>query len=182
MVDLGRRLTSQGGAIKVKKATLQRKFCSPPYKPMTDPITAATIAALAANKFVESGAGEVGKRLIENLWSAIANRFQNDDRAKRALVGVETEQSPEAIKKLEFYLDDEMTAAPEFADLLKQLVQEIQAQQPAARQEMATNLELEGDLTAKDMVQRSRSGQPIDQTMLKDVKAQNINLGNLSQD
>jgi len=149
---------------------------------MTDPITAATIAALAANKFIESGAGEAGKRLIENLWSAIANRFQNDDRAKRVLVAVETEQSPEAIKKLEFYLDDEMTAAPEFADLLKQLVQEIQAQQPAARQEMATNLELKGDLTAKDMVQRSRTGEAIDQTMLKDVKAQSINLGNLSQD
>jgi hypothetical protein len=149
---------------------------------MPDPITAATIAALAASKFVESGASEAGKRLIENLWNAIAQRFQNDDRAKRSLAAVETEKSPEAIKKLEFYLDDEMAAAPDFAVLLKQLVQEIQAQQPAARQEMATNLELEGDLTAKDMVQRSRTGEAIDQTMLKDVKAQNINLGNLSQE
>lgn len=149
---------------------------------MTDPITAATIATLAASKFVESGAGEAGKRLIENLWTAIVQRFQHDDRAKRTLAAVETEKSPEAVKKLEFYLDDEMATAPEFATLLKQLVQEIRAQQPAARQEMATNLELEGDLTAKEMAQRSGTGKPIEQTMLKDVKARNINLGNLSQD
>jgi LDH2 family malate/lactate/ureidoglycolate dehydrogenase len=127
-------------------------------------------------------AGEAGKRLIENLWNAIANRFQNDDRAKRALTAVETEKSPEAVKKLEFYLNDEMAAAPEFAELLKQLVREIQAQQPAARLEMVTNLELEGDLKAKDMMQRSNTGKPIDQTMLKNVKAKNIDLGNLSQD
>ena len=148
---------------------------------MPEPITAATIVTLLLTSFVGGVAGEAGKQSVEKLWKAIAARFQNDDRAKRAMAAVETEKSPEAAKKLETYLDDEMTTAPEFAEALRQLVQEIQAQQPAARQEMATKLELEGDLTAKNLEQRSTKEEAIDQTMVKEVKAKNIDLGSLSQ-
>jgi hypothetical protein len=122
---------------------------------MPEPITAATIVTLLLTSFVGGVAGEAGKQSVEKLWKAIAARFQNDDRAKRAMTAVETEKSPEAAKKLETYLDDEMTTAPEFAEALRQLVQEIQAQQPVAGQEMATKLELEGDLEVEDSNQRS---------------------------
>ena len=148
---------------------------------MPEPITAAMIVTLLLTSFVGGVAGEAGKQSVEKLWKAIAARFQNDDRAKRAMTAVETEKSPEAAKKLEVYLDDEMTAAPEFAEAVRQLVREIQAQQPRARMEMVEKLELEGDLTAKDLEQRSTKEEAIDQTMVKEVKAKNIDLGSLSQ-
>lgn len=147
---------------------------------MSDPITAATISTLLLMKFTEGTAGEAGKKLVTSLWDAIMARFQSDKRAERALVKVETEKTPESTQTLAMYLEDEMTDAPEFAAQLRQIAIEIQALNPPVKQEMATDLKLQGDLEAQKMTQKSQDA--ADQTMLKNVEAANIKLGDLSQD
>jgi len=47
---------------------------------------------------------------------------------------------------------------------------------------MASSIELTGDFEAEDMVQEASRGSLVEQEMLTDVKAQNIRLGNLSQE
>jgi len=92
---------------------------------MTDPVTAATIAALVASKFMEGGMGKVGEKVVENLWSAIANRFKGKAHAEQALQGVAIERTQTSINKLADCLDEEMKTSPEFATEIKQLASQI---------------------------------------------------------
>lgn len=147
---------------------------------MADPITAATIAGLLLTKFTEGAAGETAKKLVTQLWDAIAARFKGDKRAERALATVEAEKTPESTSTIAVYLEDEMKTVPEFAAQIRQIAIEIQALEPIGRQEMATNLKLDGDLEAEKMTQRSKEAS--DQTMLKNVEAKNIKLGDLTQE
>jgi len=72
---------------------------------MADPITltAAAIATLAFNKFVESAAGETGKKITEatlkkigDLRQAIAQRFKSNPKAESAIVAIINQLSPQA--------------------------------------------------------------------------------------
>jgi len=147
---------------------------------MSDPITAAVIATLLLTKFTEGVAGETGKKLATSLWDTIATRFKGDKRAERALSTIEAEKTPESAQTLAVYLEDEMNTVPEFAAQLRQIAIEIQALKPVGKQEMATDLTLEGDLEAEKMTQKSQ--EVSDQTMLKNVEAKNIKLGDLTQE
>ncbi|MER3476554.1 MAG: hypothetical protein C4287_08395 [Leptolyngbya sp. ERB_1_2] len=110
------------------------------------------------------------------LW----DRFKGDKRAERALAMVEAEKTPESAQTLAVYLEDEMKAAPEFAELVRQIVIALQAVEPLGKQEMATGLKLEGDLEAEKMTQRSKDA--TDQAMLKNIEAKTIKLGDLTQE
>ena len=102
---------------------------------MTDPVTAiavGTIAKLAFDKFVESGAGELGKKavaaagdLVKTLQDKIKAKFQGNQRAEAAIATLEKENDPAALNKLEVYLDDEMQADPQFAAEVRQVAQQI---------------------------------------------------------
>jgi hypothetical protein len=148
---------------------------------MADPITATAIATLLVQELAKSSAGEAGKKLVGDLWGAIARRFKGDARAEKALEGAKTEPSEAATNKLAVYLDEEMEE-PEFAAEIRQLAEQIRQLQVAGKQEMATNLDLAGDLKAGNMGQRSMTREPTDQTMVSKVKAQNINLGDMTQE
>ncbi|KAM3101859.1 hypothetical protein ACKFKF_06235 [Phormidesmis sp. 146-12] len=93
-----------------------------------DALTGAAIAKLAFDEFVKSGAGEIAKKAvggaIEQLRSVIKKRFAGNQKAEAAIVKIEEERSPEALKKLEVYLDDEMED-PQFAQTLQQLAQQV---------------------------------------------------------
>ncbi len=149
---------------------------------MSDPITAATIATLLLMKFTEGTAGEAGKKLVTSLWDKIAARFQGNKQVERTLATIETEKTPESAQPLVVYLREEMKYAPDFAEEIRQLAIALQNSKSVGSQEMATDLELEGDLKAKKMSQKSESGEAIEQTMLKNIKAGSLDLGDLSQE
>lgn len=103
-----------------------------------DALTGAAIAKIAFDEFVKSGAGEVAKKAvggaIEQLRSTIKNRFKGNQKAETAIEKIEKERSPEALKKLEVYLDDEMEDVA-FAQTLQQLAEQItNVQNKAERQ------------------------------------------------
>jgi len=101
---------------------------------MSDPITASLLVGLAAQKFIESSAGELAKKFtteaiakIPELWQQIKNRLQGKSaKVDEALVKLESGDRTAidtVTKNLDVILDDE----PEFANELKLLAQTIQA-------------------------------------------------------
>jgi hypothetical protein len=101
---------------------------------MADPLTAGALVALAAQKFIESSAGELAKKFtteaiakIPELWQQIKNKLQGRSaKVDEALVKLEAGDRSAidtVTKNLDVVLDDE----PEFANELKLLAQTIQA-------------------------------------------------------
>jgi hypothetical protein len=101
---------------------------------MADPLTAGALVALAAQKFIESSAGELAKKFtteaiakIPELWQQIKNKLQGRSaKVDEALVKLEAGDRSgidTVTKNLDVVLDDE----PEFANELKLLAQTIQA-------------------------------------------------------
>ncbi len=90
-------------------------------------MTAAAIAGLALSKFAESGASEAAKKLIENLWGAIATRFKGRKKAEEAIAQLEASQgkAPEAEANLVRVLDGELFEDDAFAERVQQLAQQI---------------------------------------------------------
>ncbi|KAM3098835.1 hypothetical protein ACKFKF_16320 [Phormidesmis sp. 146-12] len=93
-----------------------------------DALTGATIAKIAFDEFVKSGAGEIAKKAvggaIEQLRSTIKARFKGNQKAEDAIEKIEKERSPEALETLSGYLDYEM-GNPQFAQTLQQLAQQV---------------------------------------------------------
>lgn len=90
-------------------------------------LTAAGIATLAFGEFIKAGVGEIAKKAvggIEPLREAIRKRFAGHKKAEEAIDKIEKERSPEALKKLEVYLEDEMDDV-QFAQTLQQLAQQV---------------------------------------------------------
>lgn len=95
-------------------------------------LAAGTIAKLAFDEFVKSGAGEAAKRsvtgaieLVKNLQGKIKARFARNDRAEAALVEVEQQGSEAALQKVSKYLDLEMDEDETFATEIRQMAQQI---------------------------------------------------------
>ena len=100
-------------------------------------LTSATLAALAASKFVEAAAKKVGdvvapavlKRAgsqVDAMWAKVKRHFVGDKKAERAIAQIEQGESA-ALSKLSVYLDDELQE-PEnaaFARELQQMAQQI---------------------------------------------------------
>jgi hypothetical protein len=98
---------------------------------------------------------------------------------------IRAEKDPNEVNKTK--LQDELQAyinADEtFANQLKLLVEELKTQDENIRQVILSGIELTGDLKAGDITQKTtRIGGSVEQTMLKDIKAGNIDVGNLSQE
>lgn len=92
---------------------------------------AQAIAKIALDKFVEGGAGELGKKLTEpvaekvmQLGSAVWNRIKGEPNAAGLLKAVEAQQ-PEAIAELEKGLNRLWKQDKTFAQEIQPLVQEI---------------------------------------------------------
>ncbi|UXE59552.1 MAG: hypothetical protein KA717_27765 [Woronichinia naegeliana WA131] len=113
---------------------------------MADPLTAGALVALAAQKFIESSAGELAKKFtteaiakIPELWQQIKNKLQGRSaKVDEALVKLEAGDRSgidTVTKNLDVVLDDE----PEFANELKLLAQTIQAGKIQDRSTMMQN-------------------------------------------
>lgn len=100
-----------------------------------EPITSlatGTIAGLAFNEFIKSGAGELAKKsvggaidLIKNLRDKIETKFRGNERAATALVEVKQQGTQAALDKVTTYLDVEMLEDEAFATEVQQIAQEI---------------------------------------------------------
>jgi hypothetical protein len=81
--------------------------------------------------------------------------------------------------ELQTHIDNDET----FALQLKSLVEELKTQDPKIRQVILSGIELTGDLQAENITQKtSGSSGSVDQAMLTNIKANNINVGGLIQE
>ena len=95
-------------------------------------IAVSTIAQLAFNEFIKSGAGELAKQslggaidLTKRLRDKIQAKFQGNDRAQSAIAKLEQQGTPEALSKVTKYLDLEMTEDAKFDAEVRQIAQQI---------------------------------------------------------
>ena len=103
---------------------------------MVEPVsfTAATIATLAFTKFLESGAGELGKKFtetaitkMEQLRQKIWEKLRGKPKAESALCAVEEKGSEAELGRVAVYLQDEMEDDPQLATEVQPLAQQIKA-------------------------------------------------------
>lgn len=101
---------------------------------MIEPISTAaamTIAKIAFDKFIEGGAGELGRRVtegmtnkIQQLAQAVLSRLKGNAEAIKVLQAAE-QGSVEDTEKLTNYLNKLWTNNPEFGEQVQQLAKEI---------------------------------------------------------
>ena len=98
----------------------------------TTTLVAGTIAGLAFNEFIKSGAGELAKKsvgsaidLLKNLRDRIQAKFRGNERAETALSEVEQQGTQAALEKVTKYLDIEMMEDEAFATEVRQITQQI---------------------------------------------------------
>jgi len=92
---------------------------------------AMTIAKIAFDKFIEGGAGELGKKVtegitqkVQQLAQAVWPRLKGNQEALKVLQAAE-KGSVEDTQKLKNYLDALWTKNPEFGQQVQQLAKEI---------------------------------------------------------
>ncbi|MBD2566195.1 MULTISPECIES: hypothetical protein [Nostoc] len=151
---------------------------------MVEPLTAAVIVSLFFSEAIKEGGKALGKGAADTftlLIKTIREKFKAE--GTEGLLTRAQNQPTEVNKtKLQDELQAQIDADEAFAQKLKELVEQLQAQDERIRQVVLSEIELTGDLKAKDISQKATRGISIKQEMLKQVKAQNIELGNLNQE
>ena len=92
------------------------------------------------------------------------------------LIQGKTNQQKQIKLRLQDELQTQMDVELGFAYKLKEIVEQLQAQDERVRQVVLSEIELSGDLKGKDISQKAMRGNSAEQEMLKHVKAQNIEL------
>ncbi|MBW4520822.1 MAG: hypothetical protein KME16_14110 [Scytolyngbya sp. HA4215-MV1] len=105
---------------------------------MADPVslTAGAIATVAFQKFIESGAGELGKKYtmeaiakMESLLKRIWTKLRGKPRIEEVKASIEQTHkiTPEQINQIAAYLQVAMDDDPQFADEIRLMAQQINA-------------------------------------------------------
>jgi hypothetical protein len=118
---------------------------------MVDPatLTATTIAALAFQKFLESGAGELGKKftteaiakmdtLLKRIWAKLRGKPRVEE--VKAAIEQTHKITPEQVNQVAAYLQVAMDEDPQFANDLRLLAQEINAGKLVDQSNMTMNV------------------------------------------
>ena len=94
---------------------------------MADPITAAVIVGLAAQKFAEGAAGKAAEKLVENLWSSIAARFAGRKKTEENLAAITDgkAEATDALRKVATVLEGEFVEDEAWRSELEGLAQQI---------------------------------------------------------
>ncbi|MGI0492143.1 hypothetical protein ACN4EG_10040 [Alkalinema pantanalense CENA528] len=126
---------------------------------MTEPITAAVILGLAAQKFAEGAAGKAAEKLIERLWESIAARFAGRKKTAEnlATIAAEKGEAPAALKQVETVLEAEFVEDEEFQQELQGLAQQIIQIQNQSQNQSRNQVKIE--FTAQDNSQVRVVGQ-----------------------
>lgn len=151
---------------------------------MVEPLTAAVIVSLFFSEAVKEGGKALGKGATDTftqLVNTIREKFQ-----AHSIDGILTQaqnQPTETNKAiLQNVLQNQMDADEAFEKKLKELVEQLQAQDQRIRQVVLSEIELTGDLKAQDIKQKATRSGAVEQEMIKGVRAQNIDVGNLNQE
>ena len=146
-------------------------------------LTAAAIATLFFSEAVKEGGKSFGAGVSKTLTQLIAivkAKFKASG-TEGVLARAEKQPTEANVDRVKAELAAQMEEDTGFAAELKDLLAQLEAA-GVVRQVMASGIEVSGDLEADDMSQKASRGGSIEQEMLTDVKAQNIRLGNLSQE
>ncbi|OBQ04707.1 hypothetical protein [Anabaena sp. AL09] len=152
---------------------------------MVEPLTGAVIVSLFFSEAIKEG----GKFAVKGVADTFA-KLVSTIRQKLTTEGMEgllirAEKDPNEKNKLQLQdeLQEYINADKIFANQLKLLVEELKTQDPKIRQVILSGIELTGDLKAQNITQRtSGSSGSVDQAMLTNIKANNIIIGDLTQE
>ena len=151
---------------------------------MVEALTAAVIVSLFFSEAIKEGGKALGKG-ASDTFTLLINTIREKFRAEGTeglLKRAENDPTQVNKAKLQDELQSQMDADEAFANKLKELVQQLQAQDERIRQVVLSSIEVSGDLKAKDISQKATRVGSVEQEMLKQVKAENIDLGNLNQE
>ncbi|BAZ20404.1 Fis family transcriptional regulator [Kalymmatonema gypsitolerans NIES-4073] len=151
---------------------------------MTEPLTAAVIVSLFFSEAIKEG-GKALTKGVTDTFAQLVNTIREKFRAEGMeglLKRAENDPTQKNKEKLQDELQTQMDADETFTNKLKELVQQLQAQDESIRQVVLSEIELTGDLKAKDISQKAKRAGSVEQEMVKGVKAINIDLGNLNQE
>jgi hypothetical protein len=152
---------------------------------MVEPLTGAVIVSLFFSEAIKEG----GKFAVKGVADTFA-KLVSTIRQKLTTEGMEgllirAEKDPNEKNKLQLQdeLQEYINADKIFANQLKLLVEELKTQDPKIRQVILSGIELTGDLQAQNITQKtSGSSGSVDQAMLTNIKANNIIIGDLTQE
>jgi hypothetical protein len=152
---------------------------------MVEPLTGAVIVSLSFSEAIKEG----GKFAVKGVADTFA-KLVSTIRQKLTTEGMEgllirAEKDPNEKNKLQLQdeLQEYINADEIFANQLKLLVEELKTQDPKIRQVILSGIELTGDLKAQNITQKnSVSSGSVDQAMLTNIKANNIIIGDLTQE
>ncbi|MBO3459703.1 hypothetical protein G7B40_033690 [Aetokthonos hydrillicola Thurmond2011] len=151
---------------------------------MVEPLTAAVIVSLFFSEAIKEGGKALGQGAVDT-FAQMVNTIREKFKA-HSIDGILTQaqNQPTETNKAIFQtvLQNQIDADKEFANKLRELVQQLQAQDENVRQVVLSEIEVTGDLKAKDISQKASRDGSVEQEMLKGVKATNIDLGNLNQE
>jgi hypothetical protein len=151
---------------------------------MIEPLTAAAIASIFFSEVFKEGGKALGQGAA-NTFAQLVNTIRSKFQA-HSLEGILTqaENQPTETNRTIFQtvLQSQIDGDSAFANQLQQLVEQLQAEDPGVRQVILSGIEVSGDITAKDITQKATRDGSVEQEMLTQVKANNINVGNLNQE
>jgi hypothetical protein len=149
-----------------------------------EPVALATaVTTIIFAEALKEGGKNIGKSASEQVA-----RLLTIIREKFKVVGTEglltrTQNNPTESNKSIFQaeLETQISEDETFSHQIQELIEQLKST-GVIRQVMASGIELSADLEAEDMNQKATLGSSVEQEMLKDIKAQNIKLGNLNQE
>jgi len=151
---------------------------------MPEPLTAAVIVSLFFSEAIKEG----GKSLVTGVttvFSQLVHTIREKFKAEN-IEGVLTlaENNPTEVNKTMFQtlLQAQMDKDAAFTNAINQLVEQLRSQDEGINQVVLSGIVLSGDLKAKDIRQKASGDGNVNQKMLTDIKAVNIDVGNLSQE
>jgi hypothetical protein len=146
-------------------------------------LTAAAIATLFFSEAAKEGGKSLGagvSKTVTQLMTAVKNKFKTSG-TEGVLARAEKQPTEVNVDRVKAELAAQMEEDAGFAAELKDLLAQLESA-GVVRQVMASGIDVTGDFEAADMSQKASRGGSVEQEMLTDVKAQNIRLGNLSQE
>ena len=152
---------------------------------MVEPLTGAVIVSLFFSEAIKEGGKFAVKGVADTfakLVSTIRQKLTTEG-MEGLLIRAEKDPTEKNKTKLQDELQEYINADATFANQLKLLVEELKTQDPKIRQVILSGIELTGDLKAENITQKtSGSSSSVDQEMLTNIKANNINVGDLTQE
>lgn len=151
---------------------------------MVEPLTAAVIVSSFFSEAIKEGGKALGKGVADK-FTELVNAIREKLRAEGTeglLTRVENQPTESNKAKLQEELQTQMDADQGFTYRLKEIVEQLQAQDQRVRQVVLSEIELSGNLKTGSINQGATPGGVVEQEMVTGVKAQNIDVGNLNQE